>query len=404
MDGFLKQINPAFQITLGYSEQELMDRPLIDFVHPLDRPATIEQMECLKKGQVVFRFENRYQCRNGSYKWISWSMRPMTRTGIYYMVGRDSTHQVWKETQITKLSVSDELTELFNRRGFNSHADKFLKIANRQGQIFLLVLLDLDKMKNINDQFGHPQGDVALQAVATVLKASFRSSDILARIGGDEFAVCSLISHMDNFNTIRDRIQHQVMALKQKERYPFTLSISIGFATNRLKQKETLDDIMERADQNLYKNKQEPQTPVSVIPEDLDQVPSVPYEKAGIQRVLVIDDVNSNRKLLGIFMHEKGFQVELAEDGEEALTILENQSFNVILIDLNLPKVDGLTLIREIRNRSWVHQEVPIIVVTAFANNERRLNCLSAGANMVMLKPIQLNDLEQNLITLKLLD
>ena len=403
MDGFLKQINPAFQITLGYTEEELLDRPFIDFVHPMDRPATMDTLERLKEDEAIFRFENRCQCRNGIYKWIAWSMRPLPQSGHYYMVGRDSTRQVWKETQMTRLSVTDELTGLFNRRGFNSHAEKYLKMATRQGQIFMLSLVDLDKMKTINDQFGHAQGDVALQAVTSILNASFRGSDIIARIGGDEFAVCSLVAHTDNVNTIRNRVQQQLKELNQRERFPFTLAISIGFAASSMEQKESVADIMSRADQELYKDKDSSSRRKSGTSENPTNTVPVSNTEKALKRALVIDDVSSNRKLLRFYMHAKDFQVELAEDGEEALNILAQQSFDVILVDLNLPKIDGITVIREIRSRPWSHQEVPVIVVTAFGSRETRDDCLAAGANVVLLKPINLKQLDQDLIKLHLM-
>ena len=93
------------------------------------------------------------------------------------------------EKVIRNLSITDDLTNLFNRRGFFTLAEQQLQIASRTGREMVLLFVDLDKLKSINDALGHAEGDQALRETATILKNSFRESDIIARIGGDEFVV-----------------------------------------------------------------------------------------------------------------------------------------------------------------------------------------------------------------------
>ena len=88
---------------------------------------------------------------------------------------------------LQQLSYNDELTGLLNRRGFLSMAQQQLKIAQREDWQLVLLFADLDSLKNINDNFGHTEGDRALKNVAAVLKKTFRTSDLLARLGGDEW-------------------------------------------------------------------------------------------------------------------------------------------------------------------------------------------------------------------------
>ncbi|MCM8776092.1 MAG: diguanylate cyclase, partial [Candidatus Omnitrophica bacterium] len=103
---------------------------------------------------------------------------------IRYAIER---HQL--QESLRSLTIVDELTGLYNRRGFLIHAEQQVKLANRTRRGFFLLFADLDDFKKINDNFGHPEGDNALRETAKILKTTFRGSDIKARMGGDEFAV-----------------------------------------------------------------------------------------------------------------------------------------------------------------------------------------------------------------------
>lgn len=92
-DGYFKRLNPAWTTTLGYSIKELLGKPFIEFSHPDDRKAKLAEFEKLKQGINSTYFENRYLCKDGSYKWIAWSMVPFPEEGLVYAVGRDITEQ-----------------------------------------------------------------------------------------------------------------------------------------------------------------------------------------------------------------------------------------------------------------------------------------------------------------------
>ena len=93
------------------------------------------------------------------------------------------------EETLRNSSLKDDLTGLFNRRGLLKQAAPYFDFARRQQEKLLLLFIDLDGMKRINDEFGHNEGDNALIRTATILNRSFRSSDVIARLGGDEFTV-----------------------------------------------------------------------------------------------------------------------------------------------------------------------------------------------------------------------
>jgi PAS domain S-box-containing protein len=99
-DGFFRRVNGAFETTLGYTPEEMTERPFIDMVHPDDRDATEAEMRKLTAGAVTLYFENRYLCKDGSYKWLSWSSVPVVKDGLIYAIARDMTERRRDEAEL----------------------------------------------------------------------------------------------------------------------------------------------------------------------------------------------------------------------------------------------------------------------------------------------------------------
>ena len=97
-DGFFKNLNPSFEKTLGFTTKELMAKPYLEFIHPDDRPATVVEKDGLKEGKVTFAFENRYLCKDGSYKWLLWNAVSVSEQEAIYAVARDITERKRVET------------------------------------------------------------------------------------------------------------------------------------------------------------------------------------------------------------------------------------------------------------------------------------------------------------------
>lgn len=154
---------------------------------------------------------------------------------------------------LENISLTDDLTGLYNRKGFLALASHRIKLANRNQEPFSIAFIDLDGLKGINDSFGHLEGDRALQDTAGLLRECFRESDIIARLGGDEFAI--FIAEADE-KQIAQRIQ---MQLRERERnspprgYPLSLSMGIVVGSNS--QEEDVEALLRRADTLMYEHK-----------------------------------------------------------------------------------------------------------------------------------------------------
>lgn len=156
---------------------------------------------------------------------------------------------------VQTLALQDELTGLYNRRGFMALTEQQMKIANRSQHYPTLLFLDMDNMKEINDTSGHQAGDQALAEIADILRNTFRSGDILGRLGGDEFAV--LLSHgaIPDVPMLIERFQENLARHNSRPHRIYRLSMSIGFAHHDPAAADPLTDLIERADAAMYYQK-----------------------------------------------------------------------------------------------------------------------------------------------------
>ncbi len=168
---------------------------------------------------------------------------------------RDITIRRHLEQKLREASLTDELTGLLNRRGFMTLSEKQLLISKRHKRRFSILFLDLNDMKQINDSFGHKAGDQALIEVADILKKTFRSSDIIARIGGDEFTILINEPIPDADKVITDHFIQNLQALNDRSAHPYTLSTSLGISHFDPAHPSSIDDLLAEADKLMYEHK-----------------------------------------------------------------------------------------------------------------------------------------------------
>lgn len=263
-DGYFKRLNPAWEKTLGYTIEELMSKPHIEFVHPDDREATLRQAAAVAAGASAVSFENRYRCSDGSYKWLLWNSVPMIEQQIIYAVARDLTERKRAEAQLHALSLTDDLTNLRNRRGFLLIAEQELKLVrSKRGQdigVHLwLIFADVDGLKQINDQLGHHVGSRALVQAADVLTQTFREADVIARLGGDEFAVLALNGDPDSGEQMTARLRVALDGFNAKGDLPYRLSLSLGVVKVDAERVASIEEVLREADQKMYEHKRSAQ-------------------------------------------------------------------------------------------------------------------------------------------------
>lgn len=178
----------------------------------------------------------------------------LLKRSIQYAISR---HRLL--AKIRELSLIDELTGLYNRRGFFTLFKQQLKILKRARKGLLLFFIDLDNMKKINDTFGHREGDRALVSVASSLKEVFRASDILARLGGDEFGVLAIEAEEVSKESMICRLRENIKERNRRGNYPYFLSVSIGTTFCSSDKPLNIDELLSAADKNMYREKKQKQ-------------------------------------------------------------------------------------------------------------------------------------------------
>jgi len=168
--------------------------------------------------------------------------------------------QALRKLQLTNeklegLSLTDHLTGLNNRRGFYSFGLQQMKIAKRLKKDNYLVFLDIDYLKEVNDTYGHAVGDLLLKGVASILRTTLRESDVLGRIGGDEFAVLAMRSKGQGERGLPARLQESIQAFRLKDHSRLRLSVSMGLVRIDPQKYQQLDDFLAHADFLMYQDK-----------------------------------------------------------------------------------------------------------------------------------------------------
>jgi diguanylate cyclase (GGDEF)-like protein len=165
------------------------------------------------------------------------------------------TRVVELQGELRRMGTSDALTRLMNRRGFLPTAEHQLEVAKRNNRRMALTFLDLDGLKVINDTLGHSAGDGMITEAAYVMRETFRASDLIARMGGDEFCILFETGSEHEAEAALGRLQDAVDAANGQEGRPFILSMSAGFAMFDPQTPCTLDQLLGAADQKMYEHK-----------------------------------------------------------------------------------------------------------------------------------------------------
>ncbi len=171
------------------------------------------------------------------------------------VISKNITPMKQLEQELRHITFTDDLTGLFNRRGFITLADQQLKMANRVGRKVYMLYVDLDYLKLINDTLGHAEGDRALIKLGMILRDTYRNSDIIARIGGDEFVVFPVEGDEGDIATVTNRLEENIELENSRGESQFELSVSTGIACYDPSVPATLDQLLIQADRSMYAEK-----------------------------------------------------------------------------------------------------------------------------------------------------
>jgi len=258
--GTIKECNKTFLRKTGYSKVELIGRPIFELFDydSIDEAKNIFQ-RFLISGEISDA-ESRVKCKDGRIIDISLNVSAIRdkdgKITHSRSIWRDITERKEQEKTIRTLSITDQLTGLYNRRGFTALSEQQLRIAERTKSGILLLFADVDNLKQINDKFGHKVGDEALVETANVLKEVFRKMDIIARIGGDEFAVLASEASLEYADIIRNRLQDRLNVHNLNANRFYNLSLSIGMVYHPPPPPYSLDELISSADSLMYEEKQ----------------------------------------------------------------------------------------------------------------------------------------------------
>ena len=246
--------SPEMFRILGVEEGDIETafEPVLGLVVPEDREAVSAQFRQAARGEAVPGFAFRIASPDGTRRWLWCEGGPATdRPGVVTGFVQDVTEPKQVEEELARLALKDDLTGLANRRAFVTVGEQLLRLAQRAGETVMLIYIDLDNMKHVNDTYGHAAGDQALVEVADLLLVTFRESDLIARLGGDEFAVLVPRQGKEAKAGV-DRLRHAVAA--RAGRFP-PVALSIGMSTYAGDGPCSIEDLIDRADAAMYAEK-----------------------------------------------------------------------------------------------------------------------------------------------------
>lgn len=235
---------------------EIKNASLLPFIHENDRSSLEEflgRMMHPEFGKTVVQV--RMAGCDSHQQWIELrAVNTITEEGAFLVV-RDITSYKAMQEDLLFQALTDELTSLYNRRGFKIMAEQELRHCQRLDTDVIMLSIDIDAFKVINDTFGHGEGDRVLRLVAKTLRSSFRSTDIIARWGGDEFLVLALDAPIGTVDILTDRFKQSLVDISRTNALPFTIEVTVGCSSREGKTLMSLEQMVQHADRAMYANK-----------------------------------------------------------------------------------------------------------------------------------------------------
>lgn len=259
LDGTILSVNPATLLLLGYKSSEIIGRNLREFFIPAGREKFDDYLKRIRQNSVDSGLMI-VTAKDGTQRtWKYHNVKLSETVEEPFILGHAQDVTEMHETQkhLENLSLTDDLTGLYNRRGFLMLAERQLKIvwSRPKNREVYLIFADIDGLKQINDNFGHNKGSMAIVKIGEILASNFRASDIVARLGGDEFVMFVTDNNNADKAVILNRLQTKIDNYNKQKNHPFDLSLSVGITSVDLNEKITIEELLVRADMAMYEQK-----------------------------------------------------------------------------------------------------------------------------------------------------
>lgn len=299
-----------------------------------------------------------------------------------------------------QLAFRDPLTGVFNRRYFDLQIGLELQRIERYPAPISLVFIDIDSFKSVNDTYGHHVGDLVLQGLAHLMQVNLRSTDLLARFGGEEFVIALPNTSVDQGRSIMQAILDtvRVKAVAQNDGQMFSITFSAGVAEWQVGM--TVAEWVDKADDAMYQAKQQGKNRIIIA--DLEDEGAqftklVAHAHAQLQKkkLLIVDDDPILRAILNSQLEHLPIVITQVSDGEQAWQLLTMQVFDACILDGILPGLDGFTILEKIKtDANAISKDMKILMLSGKKKEADVAKGLQMGADDYMTKPFSLVELE----------
>lgn len=258
-EGRFTFLNPSWGKNYGYKIHDMLGRPFSDFQVPEAAEHYINAFRNCLIGESIIGHETTFFSKDGAEVDLAINMIPLydSEGAVRGTQGTafDITERKLADELLQYISAKDELTGLYNLHTFMSMTEQQIKTADREKKQMLIIYTGVDGMQTINDEHGREAGDKVLIDAANILRKTFREADILARTGGDEFVISTLVSSKEHERLIMTRLKENLDSYNADKSGSLTLSLSFGSSFYNPDTPLSIEDVLSHADEKMHAHK-----------------------------------------------------------------------------------------------------------------------------------------------------
>lgn len=277
----------------------------------------------------------------------------------------------------------DALTGLPNRVAFGEALQRTLTLSRRNHQPLTIAMIDLDRFKSINDAYGHATGDHVLRTAGAIFTSTLRTSDFVARWGGEEFCVFFPNTDVDGAVVALNNVLEEMRGLVHNAPDDSTFHVTFSAGVARFDPANSIEDVVAEADRLLYVAKERGRNRI-VSAQDVGELTRRP--------VLIADDDKAVANTVKIVLEREGFEVVMCANGAEALEVVHDRDFVLAIVDVNMPVMDGFELLRALRAQPKT-AKLPVMMLTGSGAEADIMRGFELGVNDYVLKPFYNSEL-----------